>query len=69
MLFCIFYYKENIREESKDISLYNLMFMGLVFQTFTPIIGEFFRISMYFSILNIALIPNTLIMEKIRRDL
>lgn len=40
-------------------SLLTLTFIGLFLQGLSPIIAEFFRISMYFSIFNIVLIPAT----------
>lgn len=64
MFFTMLYYRQIRENEPKDISLYNLMFLGLIFQVFTPVISEFFRISMYFSVFNIALVPNALMQEK-----
>lgn len=56
-VFALVYY-HNVRKKYKyaDI-LYNLSFIGLVFQLFSSMIAEFFRISMYFSFFNIILIP------------
>ena len=58
--YCLVYYKKTIKRDAKNIIFYNLMFLGLLFQMFTPIIGEFFRLSLYFNIFNIILIPNVL---------
>lgn len=56
-VFALVYY-QNVRKkyEHADV-LYNLSFIGLVFQLFSSMIAEFFRISMYFSFFNIILIP------------
>lgn len=37
--------------------LYNLAFVGLMFQLYASFIAEMFRISMYFSVFNIVLVP------------
>lgn len=58
MLFCMYYYPKRLKQVPEDLSLYNIMFLGLIFQVFTPIIGEFFRLSMYFSIFNTVLAAN-----------
>lgn len=59
IIFGLFYYRRVVENDSKDLSLYNFAFIGAFFQILTPIIGEFFRISMYFNIFNILLIANT----------
>lgn len=58
--YCLTYYKKTIEQNTKNIIFYNLMYLGIIFQMFTPIIGEFFRLSIYFNIFNIILIPNVL---------
>jgi hypothetical protein len=58
--YCLVYYKITIKRDAKNIVFYNLMFLGVLFQMFTPIIGEFFRLSLYFNVFNIILIPNVL---------
>jgi len=63
-LFCLFYKRRVLENDDKNISLYNLLFLGLVFQAFSTIIAEFFRISMYFSIFSIILIPKAINVEK-----
>lgn len=56
-IFCVYYKKGVLKTDRKNLSLYNLLFLGLVFQAFAIVIAEFFRISMYFSIFSIILIP------------
>ena len=56
-LFCLKYKKELLKKDKNNQSLYNLLFLGLIFQAFSTVIAEFFRISMYFSIFSIILIP------------
>ena len=43
--------------------LYNCAFLGLSFQLLSIVIAEMFRISMYFSIFNIVLIPLSIMAE------
>lgn len=59
-LFCIFFKKDILKSDIKNLSLYNLLFLGLVFQAFAVVIAEFFRISMYFSIFGIILISKAM---------
>jgi len=56
-VFCFVYYKAVLKKYEHANVLYNLAFLGLIFQLFSSMIAEVFRISMYFSIFNIALIP------------
>lgn len=63
-LFCLFYKNEVLKTDNNNLSIYNLLFLGLVFQVFSTVIAEFFRISMYFSIFSIILIPKAIISEK-----
>ena len=65
-LFCIFYKKRVLKSDVKNLKLYNLLFLGLIFQSFTIVVAEMFRVSMYFSIFSIALIPKAINTEKDR---
>lgn len=56
-VFNLIYYKRTIDKYNYAIILYNLAFLGLVFQLYASFIAEMFRISMYFSIFNIILVP------------
>lgn len=62
--FCLCYKKRVLKLDKKNISLYNLLFCGLAFQSFATVIAEFFRVSMYFSIFSIVLIPKAISTEK-----
>lgn len=64
VLFCLYYKKNVLEKDKKDIVLYNLLFLGLAFQGFSIVIAEMFRISMYFSIFSIVLIPKAIMSEK-----
>lgn len=57
-LFCLYYYKRRCSACGQDQTLYNMMVLGILFQGLTPYLGEFFRISMYFSMYAILAIPN-----------
>lgn len=63
-LFCLYYKKDVLKLNSKNIILYDLLALGIVFQIFSTIVAEFFRISMYFSIFSIILIPLAIKSEK-----
>lgn len=67
-IFGLYYYKRMIAEDERYLILYNLSFIGWVFQLFSSFIAEFFRISMMFSIFNIILIANAASMEKESRS-
>ena len=64
LLFCLYYKKNVLEKDEKDIVLYNLLFLGLTFQGFAIVIAEMFRVSMYFSIFSIILIPKAIMSEK-----
>ncbi len=57
-IFCMIYYGTYTRKDPNAIILYNMCFLGLVFQLFSSFIAEMFRISMYFSMFNMILLPN-----------
>lgn len=67
-VFGLYYYKRMIEDDERNLVLYNLSFVGWVFQLFSSFIAEFFRISMMFSIFNIILIANAASMEKEHRS-
>lgn len=62
--FCIVYHSAVTKRYKHATILYNLAFVGLVFQLFSSMIAEVFRISMYFSFFNILLIPMAISVEK-----
>lgn len=64
ILFCMLYYKQLTEKESHNVTLYNMAFVGAFIQLLTPIIGELFRLALYFSIFNIALIANVCRLDK-----
>lgn len=66
-LFCLYFKNSVVKSDNDNLSLYNLIFLGVVFQSFSSVIAEFFRISMYFSIFGIVLIPKAINAEKDRK--
>lgn len=64
LVFCLYYYRDTVEKDKDDLSLYNMVFIGAMFQSLTVVIAEFFRISMYFSSFNIILIANAIMSEK-----
>ncbi len=63
-VYAIFYYKTAVKDNKEILVLYNLSFIGLMFQLYSSFIAEMFRISMYFSVFNVLLIPNVSVCEK-----
>lgn len=63
-LFCLFYKNKVLQGNKDDLSLYNIIFIGLIFQSFTIVVAEFFRLSLYFSIFNIILISKAIMIEE-----
>lgn len=59
--FCYVIYKKYDRNDQLTILL-NIVFIGLLFQSLTPLLAEFFRLSMYFNIFTLALVPNSILM-------
>lgn len=55
---CLYMKRKQILKNEDNCKLLTLSFVGLYFQAFTPIVGEFFRVSMYFSVYQCILIPN-----------
>lgn len=66
-VFCYVYYPVVSKKYEHANILYNLAFIGLLFQLFSSMIAEVFRISMYFSVFNIILIPMVITAEKDRK--
>lgn len=64
LIFCIYYKEALICSDKTNTTLFNLLFLGIVFQSFSTIIAEIFRISIYFSIFSVLLIPRALHSEK-----
>lgn len=67
-LFCLYYKRSVLKSNITNLYLYNLLFMGLVFQAFATVIAEFFRVSMYFSVFGILLIPNIISSIKYKKN-
>lgn len=67
-IFALYYYKRMIEADERNLILYNLSFIGWVFQLFSSFIAEFFRVSMMFSIFNIILVANATTCEQEKRS-
>lgn len=61
--FNLFYYKGVTNKNKNALILYNCAFLGLSFQLFSIVIAEMFRISRYFAIFNLVLIPLSIMAE------
>lgn len=64
LLFCYLYKGNVIEENKKNVSLYVMAFVGMMFQALTPILGEFFRLSLYFTSALCILVPKTIAVQK-----
>lgn len=62
MLFivCWIFRKDYLKNNENGNMLFNMAFLGIGFQAMTPVVGEFFRISFYFSFSLCLLVPNVL---------
>lgn len=58
----------NFKKNNSYGLMLNLLFLGIIFQSFSTVIAEFFRVSMYFSIFSVALIPNSINIEKYSKN-
>lgn len=56
--FAYFFKEDAIKYNKNNIILINMTFLGCLFQLYSTVIAEFFRVSMYFSIFNALMIPN-----------
>ena len=65
LLFSYIFYKVKTKKQYKEIDmLLNLSTISSAFLLLTPIIGEAYRVAMFFGIFNILLLPNVLIFKK-----
>lgn len=64
LLFCYLFKNKVIEENKSNASLYIMAFIGMMFQAFTPILGEFFRLSLYFTSALCVLVPKTIAVQK-----
>lgn len=54
-------YISNKKVSYDDNILYNLATLGSIFLCFTPVVTEFYRLSLYFNVFNVVLISNDLL--------
>ena len=59
-VFCLYLNSDRLHEESEESYDLNLMVIGLAFQTYSSVIAELFRMSMYFSFFGIIAVPAAL---------
>lgn len=59
-IFCYIHLQKSLQSDEKIKILLNLSFLGVIFNLFSPVVAEFFRVGLYFSIVNIILIPMAL---------
>lgn len=61
LIFMFVFFQEN-KDENYD-KLISFLFFGLIINIFSTIIGEFFRLAIYFDIVSVILIPNAIELE------
>lgn len=69
LIFCFMYKRMVLEDDENNAILYSMAFIGIIFQCFTPILGEFFRLSLFFSVSLCILVPKTIYLlndERIR---
>jgi hypothetical protein len=66
-LVSLIYYSNTVKAHPDSVILYNLAFLGLIFQYASTMIAELFRISMFFSFFNILLLPMAISTERNER--
>ena len=64
LLFLYTKYNSLTKKNNNMAEFYTLATLGLAMQAFSNIVGEMFRISMYFSIFSIVLVPNAIVCYK-----
>lgn len=62
--FCTFYKERVLEKDERNLTLYNMFFIGVCFQAFAMIVAELFRISLYFNIFGIILVTKAVLAEK-----
>lgn len=62
-IFCLYYYPAVSKNYKSANILYNMSYLGVLFQIFSSMIAEMFRVSMYFSVFNLILIPMVISVE------
>lgn len=67
-MYSLFYYKKAVQNDKNNLILYNLSFIGIILQLMQIKIVAFNRLAMYFSIFNIALVPNASMCEDDSRN-
>jgi hypothetical protein len=64
--FCSFFARKSYISNITFRVLFNFLIIGIIFQAFALIVAEFFRVSIYFSIFSIILVPNVIQLQKIK---
>lgn len=61
------FYKRQEKSENRDDTLFHLSTLGSVIFCMSSVIGEFYRLSLFFSVFNILLVANYVVLEKNRK--
>ncbi len=60
LIFCYINKSTVLEDDENNAILYSMAFIGIIFQCFTPILGEFFRLSLFFSASFCILVPKVI---------
>lgn len=63
-LLCLFYRQRVESLKQHYVLIYNLFFVGVIFQSMSVVIAEFFRVAMYFNIFSVVLLPAVVVSER-----
>lgn len=58
--FSFFYYRRVVEKDKRDMILYTMLILGIIFQSMAIFIAEMFRVSMFFNVFLILLLPKVL---------
>lgn len=69
LIFCLFFLQYAMESDTNFRPFLNAMFLGLIIQTFVVNIDNLFRMSMYFSVYSIILVPEVISLQNERNKM
>lgn len=64
LLYCATGYKQLVSKDNNNNVLLHLVGLGMIFESWSTIVVEFYRVAMYFSIYGCILLPNRIKLQK-----
>lgn len=68
LIFCLYFLKTYKKDEEDKRFWINLLFLGVIFQTFSVNIDNIFRMGMYFGVYGAVAIPNAIVIQRSTRN-